>query len=86
MLLIGVIVGYLIHPVVAGVITPATPTALAALPSPPASEPTAALTPTPDAARATQAAAVMEAVVARTRHFKGNPTAPITLIEFGDFQ
>lgn len=28
----------------------------------------------------------MDAVVAQTRHFKGNANAPVTIIEFGDFQ
>jgi hypothetical protein len=31
-------------------------------------------------------AGVMKAVVAQTRHFKGDAQAPITIIEFGDFQ
>ncbi|MEW6287369.1 MAG: thioredoxin domain-containing protein [Chloroflexota bacterium] len=29
---------------------------------------------------------LVESVVARTRHFKGDPNAPVTIIEFGDFQ
>ena len=28
----------------------------------------------------------MEAVVAKTRHFRGDPNAPVTMVEFGDFQ
>jgi hypothetical protein len=29
---------------------------------------------------------LMEGVVAQTRHFKGDPDAPITIVEFGDFK
>ena len=31
-------------------------------------------------------ASVMEAVTTQTRHFKGDAQAPVTIIEFGDFQ
>ena len=31
-------------------------------------------------------AGVMEAVVTQTRHFNGDARAPVTIIEFGDFQ
>jgi hypothetical protein len=36
--------------------------------------------------RAAQGQALMAQVVANTRHFKGDPAAPVTLIEFSDFQ
>ncbi len=35
---------------------------------------------------ATGAAALVQAVLAQTRHFKGNANAPVTMIEFSDFQ
>lgn len=37
--------------------------------------------PTPD-----ERATIFANVVARARHFKGDPNAPVTIIEFGDFQ
>ena len=39
--------------------------------------------PTPDTSA--QQEALMEAVIAVTRHFKGDPNAPVTVIEFSDF-
>ena len=35
---------------------------------------------------AAQQAALMQEVIGKTRHFKGDPNAPVTIIEFGDFQ
>jgi protein-disulfide isomerase len=35
---------------------------------------------------AEQAATMMQAVVAQTRHFRGSADAPVTIIEFSDFQ
>ncbi len=42
--------------------------------------------PTPDADRAAQQQELMNAVVEQTRHFRGDPDAPVTIIEFSDFQ
>ena len=42
--------------------------------------------PTPDAERAAQQQELMTAVVEGTRHFRGDPNAPVTIIEFSDFQ
>ena len=36
--------------------------------------------------QATSPTGAMEAIVAQTRHFKGDAKAPVTVIEFGDFQ
>lgn len=41
---------------------------------------------TPDAERAAQQQELMSQVVERTRHFRGDPDAPVTIIEFSDFQ
>jgi hypothetical protein len=42
--------------------------------------------PTPDADRTAQQKELMSAVVEQTRHFRGDPDAPVTIIEFSDFQ
>lgn len=77
MLAFGLAIGYTGRPLVVAYLYP-SPTATATLPPPTAtSEPPS---------QATQRAGLMSYVVANTRHFKGNPAAPVTLIEFGDFQ
>jgi hypothetical protein len=86
MLLIGIVIGYLSHPALVGYISPSptpspVPPTLTAAPSP---------VPTVDAAasatQAAYAAQLMDFVIANTRHFIGNPSAKVTLIEFSDFQ
>ena len=42
--------------------------------------------PTPDKERAAQQQGLMSAVIEGTRHFRGDPDAPVTIIEFSDFQ
>jgi hypothetical protein len=42
--------------------------------------------PTPDADRTAQQQGLMSAVIEQTRHFRGDPDAPVTIIEFSDFQ
>jgi hypothetical protein len=39
-----------------------------------------------DGAGAASNPQLMEYLVSQTRHFRGDPDAPVTLIEFGDFQ
>jgi hypothetical protein len=43
-------------------------------------------TSTADPERAAQQQELMNALVERTRHFRGDPDAPVTIIEFSDFQ
>jgi protein-disulfide isomerase len=87
-LVVGVALGFAIRPLV--------------LPSAPAQEgptpvgvveptPTEAIAPTPtDTTRSSTGGGVqptlMDVVIERTRHFKGDPNAPVTIVEFGDFQ
>lgn len=42
--------------------------------------------PSQDGAGAAGNPQLMEYLVSQTRHFRGDPDSPVTLIEFGDFQ
>ena len=80
MLLIGVLVGFFGRSLVTPQAVSETSVAAAETGNPSAaseaSQPASA--PSPQA--------LMDAVVAQTRHFKGDANAPITIIEFGDFK
>ena len=87
-LCIGLLVGYLVRPLPATQLAVVAPTAAAvvAQPQPPAQIPQPAQTqaqPTTDPAVMKQ---VVDTLVAKTRHFKGNPNSPVTILEFSDFQ
>lgn len=82
MLVIGLFAGYFGRPLIAAEQTPvpveeSASTDAGDLP---------AVVPTTDADRAAQQQEMMSAVMERTRHFFGDPNAPVTLIEFSDFQ
>lgn len=64
--------------------TPASTPQAAAPTSVPASSSNAATDDT--AAREAAAQQLMDALIAQTRHFKGDADAPVTIIEFSDFQ
>ncbi len=49
-------------------------------------DPQAALPETPPADMEARRQALMDALIAQTKHFKGNPDAPVTILEFSDFQ
>ncbi len=53
-----------------------------------AAAPAAATVSTPSASQEQNpnAEALMAQVVASTRHFKGNPNAPVTIVEYSDYQ
>jgi len=57
----------------------ATPSPMDTTPGTPAGDVTPSVGPT-------ETPEVMGGVVAQTRHFQGDPNAPVTMIEFGDFQ
>lgn len=75
MLAVGIAAGYFGRPLVTPEPLEATPVA-----SVDSAGPSVAADAGPDAA------ALMDAVVAQTRHFKGDPDAPVTIVEFSDFQ
>jgi hypothetical protein len=74
MLVVGMLAGYLGRPLVT--------------PQPVIPTPVAVTDAGPPAAAGTNpsAANLMDAVAAETRHFKGDPNAPVVIIEFGDFR
>ncbi len=84
MLVVGLIAGFLLRPL-------ARVPALASLAPATATTsvvagvilPTATTQSEPSAA---DKKALMEAVTAQTRHFRGNPDAPVVMIEFSDYQ
>ncbi|MCK6584163.1 MAG: DsbA family protein [Anaerolineales bacterium] len=74
MLVIGLLIGYYVRPLLPN---QAQPQASANSGSP-------VVIPTQDNSAAQ--AQLMETVVAQTRHFRGDPDAPVTIVEFADFQ
>jgi hypothetical protein len=80
MLVIGLLGGYAGRPLIA---PSPTPTATSVPATPVAAAPPAAAQPTPDPEILKQ---VMASLIPEVRHFKGDPKAPVTIIEFSDFQ
>ncbi|MBI5829572.1 MAG: thioredoxin domain-containing protein [Chloroflexi bacterium] len=76
MMLLGIAVGYTGRPFVAARFATPTPTAA----------PAAAAAARDTASEAQSRAALMQSLVAQTRHFKGNADAPVTILVFADFQ
>ena len=77
MLVIGLLAGYYIHPLTLAQANTTTPN-LSVVVTPPVVIPTA------DNSAAQQS--LMNSLIPKMRHFKGDPNAPVTIIEFADFQ
>ncbi len=75
MMLLGIAVGYTGRPFVAARFATPTPTAVPA-----------AAAARDTASEAQTRAALMQSLIAQTRHFKGNADAPVTILVFADFQ
>ena len=80
MLAFGLLAGYYARPILDPPVTP-----VAQVPASESSSSASAEEAAPEdqAARQQQ---LMEVVISRTRHFKGDANAPVTLVEFSDFQ
>ena len=74
MLVLGLLVGYYVRPLILNE-SPSEASVNSLAP---------VVLPTEDNSAAQQK--LMETVLAKTRHFKGDPDAPVTIIEFADFQ
>lgn len=75
MLVAGLFLGYfgrpIVQPLLAGTVEPTERAALPVGPDPASGEPTPTL---------------MEFLISNTQHFRGDPDAPVTMIEFSDYQ
>ncbi|GAB4521419.1 MAG: hypothetical protein Fur0018_01900 [Anaerolineales bacterium] len=84
-LLIGLAGGYFFRPY-AGNTTGGSDAPAAAIATAEPIDPQAALPATPPADIEARRQALMDALIAQTKHFLGNPDAPVTILEFSDFQ
>lgn len=82
MLIIGLLAGYFIRPLLPS-IEPATPAPVAAAPSTSAPGSTAI---SPATTQPVNLQELMDYLLPQVKHFKGDPEAAVTLIEFSDFQ
>lgn len=83
MLLVGLLAGYVIRPLIPLPADAETPVAAAPANTPLAESPEQAVAATQPPVDLQE---MMEILVSQVRHFRGDPNAPVTLIEFSDFQ
>lgn len=89
-LIIGMALGYVGRPLVTPDPTPKVQTVMVQVTAPPAPTTPAPTAPVVSSSAATATAtgrqAVIDRLISQTRHFKGDPNAPITILDFSDFQ
>jgi len=83
MLVVGTMTGYFGRPLVTPQPLEATPAVSVDTPGPNVASDTSNASPSQENP---SAETVMAAIVAETRHFKGSPDAPVTIVEFSDFR
>jgi hypothetical protein len=83
MLVVGLLAGYFLRPLIPLPSGAATPVAAAATPTTASDNPAAASAVTEQPANLQE---LMAYLLPQVRHFKGDPAAPVTIIEFSDFQ
>ncbi|RMF45155.1 MAG: hypothetical protein D6755_08385, partial [Anaerolineae bacterium] len=83
-LVVGLLGGYFLRPVISG--EKSAPVAAGTVATAEPIDPQAALPATPPEDLEARRKALMDALLAQTKHFKGNPDAPVTILEFSDFQ
>jgi len=84
MLLLGALAGYFGRPLL--VDNPDTGSTAAISPPPTADSVEPASAPESASEQDVSRQEMMDFLIAQTRHFKGDPEAPVTMIEFSDFQ
>lgn len=82
--LIGMVIGYLGRPLLASEPPRAAQPQVESVAD--ASAPTSPTAAPASSADTSSAQTLMDSLIAQTRHFRGNPDAPVTIIEFSDFQ
>ena len=84
MLVIGLLAGYYLRPLTLAQASTTTTNAPIVVVTPPAVIPTA--DPPSGTAQSAAQQSLMDSLIPKVRHFIGNPNAPVTIIEFADFQ
>jgi len=85
MLVVGLVAGYFLRPYIPGGTTGNTAVSTEPVVAQSAGQAQSTSAPQPTMS-ATDKQKLMDALIKQTRHFKGDPNAPVTIIEFSDFQ